>query len=195
MQFVVMSSRRGEPRPGGVAPSCLGTQRCSGTALLRLLAGNPEHGLPSGLGGRLWRLAWYQCTAYSELEGTHRDHRVQPLSEWPVRGCFSSGASSRGRVAGRGAQLPPRPSCPGQEGQTGGWWSGMGLDHPAPLIHGADVSPTRLPALDLSAFMFSALFSSAGCWSQSGNARDFMMHRKFLLSSPPAPPAEALASC
>lgn len=51
MQFMVMSSRRGEPRPGGVAPSCPGTLLCSGTALLWLLVGNPEQGLPGGVAG------------------------------------------------------------------------------------------------------------------------------------------------
>lgn len=51
MQFMVMSSRRGEPRPGGVAPSCLGTLLCSGTARLWLLIGNPDQGLPRGVAG------------------------------------------------------------------------------------------------------------------------------------------------
>lgn len=32
MRFTVMSSWRGEPRPGGVAPSCPGTLLCSGTS-------------------------------------------------------------------------------------------------------------------------------------------------------------------
>lgn len=27
-----------------------------------------------------------QITEYSDLVGTHKDHRVQPLSEWPVQG-------------------------------------------------------------------------------------------------------------
>lgn len=62
MQLVVMSSLRGEPRPGGVAPSCLGIPLCPGTALPRLLVGNPEHLPPYGVGERLWRLAWYQFT-------------------------------------------------------------------------------------------------------------------------------------
>lgn len=51
MRFMVMSCRRGEPRPGGVAPSCPGTLLSSGTALLWLLVGNPERGLPGGVAG------------------------------------------------------------------------------------------------------------------------------------------------
>lgn len=47
-QFMVMSSWRGEPQQGGVAPSVPGTLLCSGTALLWLLVGNPEQGLPRG---------------------------------------------------------------------------------------------------------------------------------------------------
>lgn len=58
--------------------------------------------------GRTIQLTYTDFTAYSELEGMHKDHWVQPLTEWPLWGsgpqpwCFYSALSSW-------ASITPRP--------------------------------------------------------------------------------------
>lgn len=98
-------------------------------------------------------------------------------------------------MAGRGPQPLPDPSCPGQGGSArrAVIRDGDGPPQP-PLIRGADVSPsssvrTRRSQLDRLLMLFSPPFSSTGCWSRSGNAQDFMMHRKCsaFFSPPPHP--------
>lgn len=74
--------REGWPRPAR------GPYSARGQALLWLLVGNPEQGLPRRVGGG------------------------GPSPET----CFSFGARSRGRVAGRGSQPLPQPLVP----RTGG---------------------------------------------------------------------------
>lgn len=72
MQFMVMSSRRGEPQPGGVALSCPGTLLCLGTALLWLFVGNPEQGLPRRALGAVSRdlpFIWGQQPGQGDWEG------------------------------------------------------------------------------------------------------------------------------
>lgn len=72
MQFMVMSSWRGEPQPGGAAPSCPGSLLCLGTALLWLFVGNPEQGLPRRALGAVSRdlpFIWGQELGQGDWEG------------------------------------------------------------------------------------------------------------------------------